>query len=324
MKRNLLTAFMIGAGLLLVSCQKDMDQFIPDPGQSIGPDTAWYGSISIAMPVSLLRSELLKPSGIDTIHVNALADSVRFGPSATCGFPPFSCVTSGGLPVTGQVTVEWSFVKTKGDMIRMNRPNSSYNRLLVNGGQVFISLKKDGQVVQLAPGVKLGINCVETNNTATMDFFAGMETFPGFTWQPNPDVTNNNVTSIPDGYKLQTNRLGWTSYAYFFDTTGLTRSRLTANLPANYTNANTILFVVFDGQATVIDMMPDVGSRKFISPLLPDGKAVSVIAISKQEDDYYFTRTPVLINGLGTGSQAVNITPQKKTLPEILALLSAL
>jgi len=324
MKKKFITAFMIGAGFLLASCQKDVDLFIPITGQSIGPDTTWYSNVTVDMPVNVLRSALLKPAGSDTITVNALADSVRFGPFVICRFPPFSCVTAAGVPVTGEVTVEWNIVQSKGDMIRMNRPNSSYDRILLNGGQVFITLKKDGQVLQLAPGIKLGVNFTEANNTASMDFFSGTETFSGFTWQPNPDIINNSISTVAGGYQMQTNRLGWTGYARFFDTTGLSRRKLMADLPANYTNANTLLFAVFDNQASVIALSPDVSSRKFVSPLLPDGKTVSLVAISKQEDDYYFAKTPVLISGIGTGNQVVPMTALKKTLPEIIALLAAL
>ena len=323
MKRKLIAAILISTGLLLASCQKDVDQFIPDPGQAIGPDTAWYSNITTDMPVTLLRNALLSDFTKDTIEVNSMADSIPLRGYGYCKFFPFSCVTPAGVPVTGPVTVEWNLVKSKGDMIRMNRASSSHNRLLVNGAGLSIALKKDGQPLQLAPGIHLSIDFYEANNTTVMSFFAGSSLTQNFTWLTNPDPLNNMVSPTNMGYHMFTNRLGWNDYGYFYDTTGITRTKISASLPANYTNANSIMYAAFDNQLSVMELNADVVTEKFISPLLPDGKAVNIITISKQGEDYYISKIPLIIDGHGTGIQEISILPVKRTLAEIITFLSS-
>jgi hypothetical protein len=73
-------------------------------------------------------------------------------------------------------------------------------------------------------------------------------------------------------------------------------------------------------------MRPDVSTRKFITGKLPVGKAITVVVISIQGDDYYLgfesavTQTPAS-NPI---AQQVHIVPVKKSLAEILAYLNTL
>jgi hypothetical protein len=46
---------LLASALFLNACQKNIDVFVPDPGQTNGPDTTWYNTISSVMPVAALQ-----------------------------------------------------------------------------------------------------------------------------------------------------------------------------------------------------------------------------------------------------------------------------
>src|SRR6478672_8144990 len=52
----------------LMSCQKDVEYFLPDSGQN-GPDTSWYASVSAAMPVSRLSGDLQMEKKTDSFEI---------------------------------------------------------------------------------------------------------------------------------------------------------------------------------------------------------------------------------------------------------------
>ena len=46
----------LSIALMLGSCNKNMDYFVPDLGQVAGADTNWVSNITAAMPVAVLGS----------------------------------------------------------------------------------------------------------------------------------------------------------------------------------------------------------------------------------------------------------------------------
>ncbi|HRI23977.1 MAG TPA: hypothetical protein PLZ45_04850, partial [Ferruginibacter sp.] len=66
--------------------------------------------------------------------------------------------------------------------------------------------------------------------------------------------------------------------------------------------------------------------KKFKSPTLPVGKAITVVVISKQAGDYYlgYESAVTITPTSGTINQVVPVRPVKKSLPEIVAYLSTL
>lgn len=322
MKTKLTIAFSLLLGLFFSSCQKNIDVFIPDGGQSAGPDTVWQSSITSTMDVNLLRAQLKIAPYQDTID-GSFASTIITPEGLRCSFPANCCVTSTGAAVTGRVDVQISYVKSGGDMIRMNRPSASLNRLLVSGGQLFVGMKKDGNALHLAPGVKLSIKFPDPQPNPGMGFFAGEEGNAVFNWFPNPDVANNTLTVGSSGYEVLTNRTGWISCAYFYDTTNITRSVIKASLPSNYTNANTMVYVSFKDQRSVMPLLADVGARTFNSAKLPNGKLVTVVAISRQVDSYFIGYNNIM-TGDPSGVQSISLSPLKHSLPEILQILASL
>jgi len=326
MKKFLLV--LLAGGFFLNACQKNTDIFVPDAGQLNGPDTAWQSIITPSMPVSLLKNNILPETYQDSITVNANIASVVTPFGLQVNFPPNSCATAVGQTITGKVQVEILAVKKKGDMIRLNKPSTYNDTMLVTAGEIFIRLKKDGQTVQLAPGIRINVHYVDLPVNPQMKFFVGDETnTEHFNWLPNPDLINNTLIAGTQSYEIYTNRLRWISVSQVYDVTNTTgRVNVTADIAPYFTNANTVAFTVFKDLRSVVSMRGDLYTRKFVTGKLPVGKQITVVVMSKQGDDYYLGYESAVTAAAGSGSllQHVRIVPVKRSLPEILAYLASL
>ena len=326
--KNIATLFLISSILFLSACQKDTDVFIPDPGQITGPDTNWVANINAGMPVNILKNNLLLETFTDSIEVNANLVTINSASGLTCVFPPLCCQRPNGTPVTGKVYLELLLVKKKGDMIRMAKPTSSNDRLLVSGGEFFIKMKKDGEELQLKPGTFIQVKFADPAPSPLMKVFYGDESNANqFNWVPaDSNGTASQITAGNGFYQLYSRNLRWVNCDYFYDTTGATRVKVQTELPANFTNANTSVYMVFNEMKTVIGMYGDLATRKFISGKVPVGKPITVIVLSKQGDDYYLGKqiTTSGLNTVGNNNQHVTITPIKTPLADIKAYLGTL
>ena len=326
MKRKILSGLLIATGFLLNACQKDIDVFIPDAGQLNGPDTSWYSSITATMPVTSLKNNLAADFYHDSIQVNANNAYIVTPSGLQCGFPPNCCVSNTGQAITGSVQVELMLIKNKGEMIRMNKPTASNGRLLVSGGEIFIRLKKDGNEVQLAPNKRILIRYPDVPLSTQMKFFAGDESnAERFNWLPVTD-TLNTVGVGTQFYEINTNHLRWINCDYFYDTTGISRVTVTADLEAYFTNANTMAFTVFKDLRSVVGMYGDISTRKFSTGKIPAGKAITVVVLSKQGNDYFLgsEHTVTALPTSGAATQHVVVKPVKRSLAEILNFLNTL
>jgi len=320
--------FVFFTGIFLVTaCQKNTDIFVPDPGQLNSPDTSWKSIITVNMPVSVLKNNLILQPYQDSILVNSNIASIVTPFGIQVNFPPNSCATAAGQIITGKVQVELILVKKKGDMIRLNQPTMYNDSLLVTAGQIFIRLKKEGQTVQLAPNVRININYVDLPVNHQMKLFIGDESnAERFNWLPNPDLVNNTIVAGTQAYQVYTNRLRWISVAQLYDVTNTSRVHVAVDIASYFTNTNTMAFTVFNDMRSVVAMHGDLNTRKFISGKLPVGKQITVVVISKQGNDYYlgYKTATTALSTTGPVNQLVQVVPIKRSLPEILAYLSSL
>jgi|GWRWMinimDraft_5_1066013.scaffolds.fasta_scaffold03594_3 hypothetical protein len=318
---------LVTGGLLLNACQKDIDIFIPDPGQINGPDTTWQNTITATMPVSILKNSLSEEPYLDSFTVNANIASVITPFGIRVNFPPNCCANSAGQPVTGKVQIEIKVVKKKGDMIRLSKPTTYNDSLLVTAGELFIQLKKDGQILQLAPSIRYNIQYVDLPVNAQNRLFVGDETnAERFNWLPNPDLLNNTINPATQGYEIYTNRLRWINIANAPSITTTASTAVTVDLANYFTNANTIAYTVFKDLRSVVAMNGDLNTRKFMTGKLPAGKQITVVVISRQGNDYYlgYESAVTVASSAGSPIQLVRVVPIKKSFPEIISYLSTL
>jgi hypothetical protein len=327
MNKKIIILILFVSGLFLNACQKDIDVFVPNPGQLNGPDTAWQNTITATMPVSILKNILLTAPYLDTINVNANIATVATPFGMQVNFPPNCCVNGANQPVSGKVDVEIQVVKKKGDMIRLDKPSTYNDSMLVTAGQLFIKLKKEGQPLQLAAGIRFNINYIDQPTNPQVKFFMGDETnSQAFNWLPTPEPNLDTIIITPQSYQIYTKRLRWISFAQPFEMNTIAKVSVVADMAAYFTNTNTIAFTVFKDVRSVVAMHANLSTRKFVTGKLPVGKAITVVVISKQGDDYYLgyesavTQTP----SFNPTIQQVHVVPTKKSLAEVLAYLNTL
>jgi hypothetical protein len=329
MNRKLIIAFLftiVAAGMY--SCKKDSDVFIPDVKATQGPDTNWVNIITDTMPVNTIKKQLFPELYLDSIEINANPASVTSPSGLTCNFPAFCCTGAGGQTITGKVYVELLLIKKKGDMIRADKPTGSYNRLLVSGGEMFVKLTKNGQELKLAQGKTITLKYNDAPILPGMRVFYGDESNPNqFNWNPSDTFNLSQVISGNNFYELTSRQLRWINCDYFFDTTGINRVQVGANLAPQYTNANTSVYLVFSSMRSVLSMYGNAATKKFISGKVPVGQQAKLIVLSKQGNDY-FLGFESLVTGpqasAPAGHQFVPVNPVKTSLADIKTYLGTL
>lgn len=328
MRKKLFIAFLLAGCLFFTACQKNIDIFVPDAGQLNSADTTWQATISSSMPVAALQNSLLIEPVKDSVELTTANFSyLTTSNGLVCAFPPLSCVNSTGIAVTGKIHVELFIIKKKGDMVLMNKPTTSNGAMLVSAGEIFVRLKKDGQEITLAPGAKINIRYADFPVNNNMKLFFGEERANGiFNWVANADTLNNFVSYGTQVYEITTNHLRWINLDYFYDTSGIARSAVAVKLPSNYTNTNTTAFLVFKDIRSVLRMNADITERRFVTGKIPQGKAAWVVVMSKQGNDYFFSKESIT-TGLNTtinGTQTISLTPVKSSLTDIKTWLATL
>lgn len=325
MSKKIVTILLMSGVLFITACQKNVDIFVPDPGQN-GPDTTWNASVPAAAPVFALQTSLLTEPTRDSFEITTTATNTITTNGVQCTFPPLSFITAAGAAVTGKVYVEARLVKTKGEMIMLNKPTVSNGNLLISGGELFLSVSKNGLPLQLSPNARIYLRYSDLPINQQMKLFLGDESSTAqFNWKPGA-APLDTVTVGTQAYEIATTHLRWIHCAYPYDTTGITRSLVSASLPSNYTNANTSVFLVFRDMRSVLGMYPDITERRFISGKVPNGKVATVVVISKQGNDYFLGKETITtgVNVTTTNVQKVPLTPVKTSLADIRLYLATL
>ncbi len=327
-KKNILYTLLFAGTFFFTACQKDIDVFVPDPGQLNAADTAWYNTISNTLPIITLQKNLQLTAVKDSFEIanSTTATAMLNAGGLQCTFSPMSCVNSSGQAVTGKIYAEVMVIKKKGDMVLMNKPTMSNGSMLISAGELFISLKKDGQELNLKQGASIQIRYTAFPTNSLMQLFFGDETNPErFNWIPNIDTLNNRINIGQQVYEIITNRLRWINLDYFYNTAGVTLSTITTKMPENYTNANTTVFLVFKDLQSVLRLNANVAQRQFAIEKIPNGKDATLVAISKQGNDYFLGKETITTGGsTTTGTQQVQITPVKSSLAAVKDFMATL
>lgn len=326
MKLKILLSIFITSAVMLNSCQKDIDEFIPDPGQVPGIDSNWVASITSTMPVSKLKESLLIAPQIDSFNNNAISPLTLSSAGLGCYFLPNSFVNASGTAATGMVQTEINLFKKKGDLIRMDKPTQSNGRMLVTGGVIYIKVKQNGTALSLNSGTGFVMKFPEANPNPQMRYFFGEASSSGeFNWVLPTDSQSNRVISTNTEYQVYSKNLNWINCDYFYDTTGIPRTTVEAKLPFNYTNANTEVFLAFKEIRSVLGMYGTPATKVFSTQKIPAGKPAYIVVLSKQGNDFFFAHEAVITGtNAVSGIQKINLTPVKSSLAEIKTWLDTL
>ncbi len=325
MNRNFILITLTTGLLFLFSCQKDTSVFVADKGEITGPDTSWYAAVTADMPIVKLKNSLALALNTDSFEVNDHDMTIADPSGIEFIFPPQSSADINNDPVSGMVETSSLLIKKKGDFIRMNVPTVVSGKLLVSGAAYFIALQKDGNRVRLSPGKTLTASYTDTSFSAPIQVFnadAGID----INWIKNNDPDNNYVSALNQSlYKMVSNRLSWTSCGYFYDMNAVQTTSIATDMPRNFTNFTTAVYIVFKNFRSVVNLSGNTAAHAFTSIPLPAGQIATVVVISKQGDYYYMGQQQIMTAKPAQGThQIVSINPVRASLDNIKAYLGTL
>jgi hypothetical protein len=334
--KKLSSIISIALLLLLGSCTKEglNNDFKPYMNNELN-DTAWVKTLgNTANIFSLADSIFQKAFFADSVDLTR-DQNIQFGDSLELEYKANSLTTGAGLLPDGKAKFELMKILKKGDFIKAFRPNSSNGFPLETGGAFFIRITKNGNELVLAPGNSIRIKWFDIEAPKlNMQAYYGKEGFPipngaldsSHNWIPDYDTSwlkpwvKISGNGERRGYILEAKKLRWISAQHaLIPNTKLTN--IYSILPPNFTNKNTLVFSVFANSRTVLSLKSDFASRSFTAGNIPMGTKMTLLSISKIENDYYLGTKQV--NDVGTMVN-YSFTPEKKTLAQILEYINSL
>lgn len=323
-----LTYGFIGGLLLLQACSKDSDIFVPDPVQADPVDSSWKTLITDTMPVSVLeRAIRLNPVtdtqtvalGTPTVFTTAEGLRVQVGAG--------TLTQGGGTVATGLLQAQLFWLTKKGDFIRAGvSTQNSAGELLRFRAAASLNILKGANSLQLLPGnvASVTLPMVPNNETLALQFRNQPDPL-AFSWMINPNPQQNFHTSTAQSYQIQTQLLGWMGLARVVPMNN-SPARVEVQLPARFTNGNSSAWIMLQDGNTVCRMQADVPGRKFRSQAMPGGTPISVVLISLQQGQYYYTRMNLVTpNDIPGGSvQTLQLNPATITPVDLLNQLNNL
>jgi hypothetical protein len=296
-------------------------------------DVEWRTQSTSTDPTNEITAVLSNdfPVLLDTLNTDS-SRTLKFNDSLSISLTGLAGNgTAPGTSINGTFVVKLIHLKKKGDFIRFAKPTTSFNALLHTSGAFNTILYKNGQPIQLDTITKYNIAYSFVNNTNTMRYFYedsitnNLDTIK--TWfQSNyyggvyPYQFVDSITNIVNkGYNIYSRKLNWISSNKYNDST-LPSTSVHVKLPANFNNTNSQVYAVFNNQATIVRLKPNLTAKEFTFEKIPLNSNPTFVVISKIGNDLFLgTSVHTVIN-----SNVINITPQTRTLNFIQAYLDSL
>ncbi|HRF27410.1 MAG TPA: hypothetical protein PKW54_08725 [Ferruginibacter sp.] len=307
---------------ILSSCQKDLDYFQPDPGA--GPDTAWVATPSNSMAVGRIMDDIRRQPETDSFQISLGATTTAITASGlTFLFTVGTLVNDSNQVVTGTVTLESMLLRKKGDYIRMGV--SSDNILLSNEAAIFTRFTQYQRELSVRNGSSLRFSFPEPQPRQGLSMYEGTS-FSSFRhhWNPLTDSLLNSIYPANQSYQVGTNKTGWVAAGTVLNPGSSGEVSLSVALPSNYTNANSLVYLVSEQMPLVQALQGDQAQRRFRSGLLPVNQSIRLIVLSKQDNIYFMGTQTVITQPSSTGVQQVNIIPVISSLQQVNAMLDGL
>lgn len=324
MKKIFLNSLIVSI-LLVASCKKDTNYFVPDPGQQL--DSAWTNNVTASSQVLILAKNLEGSLTAQTINT-ATDTAITSGSGLQISFPTNGLLLN-GASLSGTVKVEYVLLQKKGDFIRYGVTTSTNRYPLESGGALHIKITSGGQPLTVAANRKIAIRYRDAEPKQGMSIFYGNTSAVTnsllFDWTL---ATDNSFVKVWDsastnasarGYAIETYKTGWVNVDRSIPSTQ-PRIEVKAVLPDLFSNANTAVYMVFKNYRSVVQLSGNAALRTFSFPNIPANEPVIFVAVSKVGSSYYL--------GVKEEKTAANmvsfVKPQLSGLDAINALLNGL
>jgi hypothetical protein len=244
--------------------------------------------------------------------------------------PANAFVTLNGVPVTGNVSIEYKELYKKSEMLYSDKPTVQYDgHPLKSGGEFFIKATSNGAAVQLTPGSFITVE----QPLDGLPFDANMLAFTALTdtfkWVPannagvNDSISGNSYTSYIFGlYQFNNPEDSGTwcnsDCSSFFSS--YVQTTMTMQPDDNPLLYNTDVFLIFSDIKTMIHVYYSPMDQNYPYLFAPEGLNCTAVAVGVKDSTLYSSFTPIII---GT-NQTINFSLSPTTDEDFYQALDAL
>jgi len=324
MKKIFLNSLLFSL-LLIASCKKDTNEFVPDPGQQL--DSAWTNNVTANSQVLILSKNL--EGSLTAQNINTATDTTVSSASGLQISFPTNGLLLNGTALSGTVKVEYVLLQKKGDFIRYGVPTSTSKYPLESGGALHIRLTSSGQPITVASSRKIIIRYRDAEPKQGMSIFYGNAPVVTnsllFDWALATDNSfvkvwdSINTNPAAKGYAVETYRTGWVNVDRSIPSSQ-PRVEIKAVLPDLFSNANSAVYMVFKNYRSVVQLSGNPTLRHFSFPNIPVNEPVIFVSISKVGSSYYLG----VKEEKTTANMVSFVKPTLSSLTAINALLNSL
>ena len=318
--------FAIGIVVIMMSCGKDIDEFIPRASQAPAGD--------ISRLMARLKSDIAGDV-FTSVSCPCSGDQVyKIDKDLVLVIPPDFVDLSQYPCINGSFNINVTGCDTKGEILIDGIPTVSEGKLLESRIEINIEIGDSISNVKLAHGKQIRLLVNDPDPRDRMELFYGEDEV----WvqaDRNPDTWDNVTNSewwFQDsaqqiitgfGYECFTDSLDWINVDVFFEVPAEQRTAVCIDLPDEFTNTNTLVFMVFDDYKSILAMHGEAETMQFCEPYgaTPLGFNVTFVVLSEMgEDSYMFAQKSAVI----TPGHIETITPKNTPYEEIKKYITTL
>jgi hypothetical protein len=289
----------------ILGCKDDIDTFTPNP-----LDVEQKGDISnfFAEFEHAFDEEFKGWADQRAIFVTKRESIVEI--------PPNTLVDATGSLAKGLYDVTIVELRTPGEILLAGKPTHSYGDLLSSAAEFYISVTQNGQPLRLSDGERILLRIPDPAPEERMELWYLDSDYDEVTsrleetWDDADDDPNqwDNVIRtewtvqadsgqiLTDfGYECWSDSLSWINIDLFMDLPPEEVTDVCVELPEEYGNVNTAVFIIFRDFNGIIALPGDPDEMQFcnlytafIKVGVPIGAPVTFVIISEQEEDCYF------------------------------------
>ncbi len=289
--------YLIGIMVIMMSCGKDIDLFIPRASQGDVGDLSRLKdrlAVDIASDISYVIS--VPCAGNKVFEVDK--DVVIVIPPDFVNLDAYPC-TNGFFDI--HVTV----LDTKGEILIAGIHTISEGKLLESRIEIKLQIKHGDTNLKLASGKQISLHVKDPDPRDRMELFYGNADNSEWLQVDGDPLAWDNVTNgewfFTDsqqvitgfGYECFSDSLDWINIDVFFEIPADQRTDVCVELPAEFTNKNTAVFMVFDDYKSVTIFPGNADQMAFCESYgsTPIGFNVTFIVISEMGEDCYLFAT---------------------------------
>jgi len=306
---------VFGALVIMMSCGKDVDQFIPRTSlEETGNVDRLMTKLQSDIAGDVTTTLSCRCSGGEAFEVDK--DLVLVIPIGFVDLAKFPCIN-------GFFEIKVTVCDTKGEILISGLPTISEGKLLESRIEMNIQIYDGTTPVKLAHGKQIQILVNDPDPRERMELFYGgdqewiqadrnpatWDNVLNSEWFINIDSGQQIISGF--GYECFSDSLDWINVDVFFEVPAEQRTTVCVDLPEEFTNTNTTVFMVFNDYNSILVMNGDAETMQFCEPYgaAPLGFNVTFVVLSEMgEDDYLFsTQSAVITPGL------IEIINPKKT-----------